>query len=106
MNIEKRNEEINASSELIASRARIELDSIYMKGFHDGRHEYRDKIKKYLIINPNIKHQVMEMAQDPCPSCSDINDLMNFKKACLCSRDCYKKQNQLLALDLLKHFEL
>lgn len=106
MNIVKKAEAISEACKIIKDRAELEIDSVYMKGYHEGRHNYRDKIKKYLIINPELKHEVMEMSQDPCLSCNEINSWINYKKQCLNCQECDKKQNQLLALDLLKHFKL
>lgn len=106
MNIERKNEAIEDASKEIKSRAELELEILYMRAYHEGRHAYRDKVKSYLIINPELKSKVIEMSQDPCPLCPEAINWTEFKKICFNCKDCSKKQNQLLALDLLKHFEL
>jgi hypothetical protein len=106
MNIEKKTEAIEDASKEIKSRAEIELEILYMRAYHEGRHTYRDKVKDYLIINPELKSKVIEMSQDPCLQCPEAFNWTEFKKTCFNCKVCSKKQDQLLALDLLKHFEL
>ena len=103
MNTEKRTEAINEASKLIASRAEVELHSIYMKGYHEGRHDYREKVQKYLIINPEYKEMLKEMSTDLCKNCDKA--LTMLKCQCLSSDKCNLKQNQLVAIDILEHYK-
>lgn len=102
MNIKKRNKAIEEASKAISDRAVIELTSIYYKAYHEGRHDYRDKIKKFLTINPEMKDILTAMRKDPCEDC--VHSFSEFKLECIHSPHCKKKQDQLLALDILKHF--
>ena len=103
MNTKKRDEAIQEASKLISSRAEVELQSIYMKAYHEGRHNYRDKIKDFLIINPEMKEILEIQSTDPCKECSHATTML--KACCLESDKCLLKQNQLIALDILKHFK-
>ena len=104
MNTEKRTEAINEASKLIASRAEVELHSIYMKGYHEGRHDYRNSIKDYLIINPKLREELKNLSKFDCRDC--INYSHKHKIGCTSDpAKCYYKQNQLVAIDILKHYE-
>ena len=103
MNTEKKNESIKQASELIASRAEVELGSIYHKAYHEGRHDYRNSVKGFLVINPEYEEILKKMAEDPCEGCS--HHLTMVKAACLKSNECKLKQEQFVALDILKHYE-
>lgn len=104
MNEEKRIEAINEASQAIVSRAELELSSIYMKAYHEGRHDLRDKYKDYLMIDPSKKELLKKYSQDPCIGC--INSSSHNALGCLVRpSECFNKQNQLTALDILKYFK-
>jgi hypothetical protein len=75
-----------------------------MKAYNEGRHDYRNSVKDYLIINPKLKEELEGMSKFDCRNC--INHSHKHKIGC-CSdpKKCYYKQNQLIALDILKHFK-
>lgn len=104
MNEEKRTEAINEASQIITSRAELELSSIYMKAYHEGRHDLRDKYKNYLMIDPSKEELLKKYSQDPCVGC--INSSSHNALGCLIRPSkCVDKQNQLLALEILKYFK-
>ena len=104
MNIEKRTEAINQASNEIKGRAESALYEVYMKGYHEGRHDYRNKIKNCLVINPDCLEVLKKNSEDPCKGCPNNNDKVLI--GCTADpRNCIAKQNQLIALDILKHFK-
>ena len=104
MNIEKRTKAINQASDEIKGRADLALYEVYMKGYHEGRHDYRNKIKNCLVINPNCLEVLKKNSENPCKSCPNNSDKVLI--GCTANpRNCIAKQNQLIALDILKHFK-
>lgn len=104
MNEEKRTKAINEASKLIASRAELELSSIYMKAYHEGRHDLRNKYKDYLMIDPSKKELLKKYSQDPCIGC--INSSSHNALGCLVRpSECFNKQYQLLALEIIENFK-
>lgn len=103
MNIEKRTETIEECSQIIVDRMQVELQRVYMKAYHEGRHDYRNQIKKFLIINPKYKNALEGASKNPCLNCDKASALLKLE--CIESQNCIMKQNQLIALDILKHYE-
>lgn len=104
MNEEKRSGIINEASLAIISRAKLELSNVYMKAYYEGIHDLRNKYKDYLIINPLKKESLEKYSEDPCVGC--INYSIHNTLGCeIQPSKCVIKQNQLLALDILKHFK-
>ena len=103
MNTEKKNESIETSTRLISSRADLELRCIYDKAYHEGQHDYRNKVKDFLIINPKMIESLNEMTNNPCKECEHAITMLKIE--CTNSQECQLKQNQLIALDILKHFK-
>lgn len=70
--------------------------------FHDGRHYLRDRYEKsgLLVLNPYVDWD--SITKDPCEYCEfrTPNRLM----CCENARNCEKKQNQLLAIEIFEHF--
>ena len=104
MNVEKKTEAINEASQAIISRAELELNSIYMKAYHEGRHDLRNKYKDYLMIDPSKKELLKKYSQDPCIGC--INSSSHNALGCLVRpSECFNKQYQLLALEIIENFK-
>ena len=104
MNIEKRTEVIKKASNEIKNRAEAALYDVYMKGYNEGRHDYRNKIKNCLIVDPNSLGVLKKNAEDPCKTCP--NNRSDYKIGCMCDpSNCIAKQNQFIALDILENFK-
>ena len=104
MNITKKSEAIKLASTSIRNKTESELNSIYMKAYHEGRHDLRDKYKDYLIIDPSKEELLKKYSQDPCIGC--INSSSHNALRCLIDpKSCFDKQNQLLALEIIENFK-
>lgn len=104
MNIEKRTEAIEQASNEIKSRAEIALYDVYMKGYHEGRHDYRNKVENCLVINPDCLEVLQRNAENPCNGCPNQTDKMLI--GCSANpKECDAKQLQFVALDILKNFK-
>lgn len=102
MNTEKRTEAIEKASSEIRSRAEVALYDIYMKGYYEGLHDYKNKLKNCLVINPECLEILQCNSEDPCVGCPNQSDLTG------CSanpKECDAKQLQFIALDILKNFK-
>lgn len=82
------------------------LEEIYMRGYHDGRHTYRDKLVKSGLIcaNPQKQDEFLKLLESPCSNCPNSDD--NFKLGCatMSPAKCEKMKQHMLALDIKKHF--
>ena len=105
MNIKNKTQVIINAVEAIQARTQFEIEQVYMKAYHEGRHDYRNSIKDFLMIKPEALNSLKELSQDPCKDCFNKTPLTPIKIGCLESSHCLLKQNQLLAMDILKYFK-
>ena len=105
MNIETRTETVNEASKLITDRLKSELQSIYMKAYHEGRHDYRDSVKSFLIIDPAYRELLKEESNDPCIKCPRYTTHNAMGCVGDYSTKCLLKKRQFVALDVLQHFK-
>ena len=82
------------------------MTNLYMKAYHDGRHEERSRLVKegYLIIDPNRIDELNRQAFNPCEGCTQRADYL--KIGCKANpKECEQKQKQLRALEILSYFK-
>lgn len=104
MNINKKSEAIRLASVSIRDKTESELNTLYMKAYHEGRHDLRDKYKEYLMIDPSKEELLKKYSYDPCIGC--INHSMHNALGCVIDpKSCFDKQNQLLALEIIENFK-
>ena len=91
MNIVKRNKIIKQAIEEINKRAELAIREVYMKGYHNGRIDLRDKYKNLLIIKPECVELLKRKTENPCIGCSNS---YNIKIGCIADPTlCVAKQD-------------
>lgn len=82
------------------------IDESYWSGYHDGRHEYREKLKKYASEFFEVKKWKIDefLDKNPCNECKWKTDKLKIG----CSypetpSKCEKKQKYLTILDIKNH---
>lgn len=75
----------------------------FMDGYHEGRHVERTKLASSGWLTIKDKDEVKKAALDPCSNCMYRTDLL--KIGCIRKNGCEDKKKQLLALEILGHFD-
>lgn len=85
--------------------AKKAYDDAYVAGYHNGRHEQREKWvnSEWIQIIPDKLNDIKLAAQDPCQNCVHRADYL--KIGCNDNpKTCLLKQEQELAIEILTYF--